>query len=32
MKRFVNGLLKNKEYNLVDYKKAFVKNKGFFVD
>jgi len=24
-------LLKNKEYNLVDYKKAFVKNKGFFV-
>jgi len=25
-------LLKNKEYNLVDYKKAFVKNKGFFVD
>jgi len=24
-------LLKNKEYNLVDYKKAFVFDKGFFV-
>jgi len=25
-------LLKNKEYNLFDYKKAFVFDKGFFVD